>query len=50
MTEKIIDAVDCEKHQGYHVGMEYGIFELLDQDNDPIDGAGIPRQGCRNRV
>ncbi len=42
MTEKITDAVDCEKHQGYHVGMEYGIFELIDQDNAPIGRAGTP--------
>lgn len=42
MTEKATDAVECEKHRGYHVGMEYGIFELFDRDNNPISGAGIP--------
>lgn len=42
MTEKTTDAVDCEKHQGYHVGMEYGVFELLDQENNPVTRAGTP--------
>ncbi len=40
MTEKNTDAVDCEKHRGYHVGMEYGVFELLDQENNPIAQPG----------
>lgn len=42
MTEKSTDAVDCEKHQGYHVGMEYGAFELLDQENNPVTQSGVP--------
>lgn len=42
MTEKTTDAVECEKHRGYHVGMEYGVFELLDQENNPISQPGIP--------
>lgn len=42
MTEKTTDAVDCEKHRGYHVGMEYGVFELLDQENNPITRTGTP--------
>lgn len=42
MTEKNTDAVDCEKHRGYHVGMEYGIFELLDQGNNPVTQPGAP--------
>lgn len=42
MTEKAADAVECEQHQGYHVDMEYGIFELLDQNNEPITHPGVP--------
>lgn len=42
MTEKAADAVECEKHQGYHVDMEYGIFELLNQNNEPITQPGLP--------
>jgi phenylacetate-CoA ligase len=42
MTEKAADAVECEQHEGYHVGMEYGAFELLDQRDEPIKGPGTP--------
>lgn len=42
MTEKAIDAVQCEQHNGYHVGMEYGVFELFDQNNQPVTQAGVP--------
>jgi phenylacetate-CoA ligase len=41
MTERAADAVECEQHQGYHVNMEYGIFELIDQDNKVIEGSGL---------
>jgi phenylacetate-CoA ligase len=42
MTEKAIDAVECEQHQGYHVSMEYGALELLDRYDEPIKEPGIP--------
>ncbi len=42
MTERAADAVECELHRGYHVNMEYGIFELLDKDNQVIEKPGMP--------
>jgi phenylacetate-CoA ligase len=42
MTEKVAIALECEQHQGYHVGMEYGVFELLDQYDETIKKPGIP--------
>jgi phenylacetate-CoA ligase len=42
MTEKAVDAVECEQHQGYHLGMEYGSLELLDHNDEPIKRPGIP--------
>jgi phenylacetate-CoA ligase len=42
LTEKTIDAVECEQHQGYHLGVEYGVFELLDQNDEPIARPGVP--------
>lgn len=42
MAEKVADAVECEQHNGYHVGMEYGVFELLDQHDERIQQPGIP--------
>lgn len=40
MTERVADAVECERHEGYHVSMEYGILELVDKNNEPITQAG----------
>lgn len=42
MSEKVADAVECEQHRGYHVGMEYGILELLDQNDEPIKTPNTP--------
>jgi len=42
MTERAADAVECELHQGYHVNMEYGILELIDQNDEPINKPGVP--------
>lgn len=42
MTEKVVDAVECETHQGYHVSMEYGVLELIDRFDEPIRRSGIP--------
>ena len=41
LTERVVDAVECEQHQGYHVNMEYGIQELVDEDGQPIDKPGV---------
>ncbi|MFW5708795.1 MAG: phenylacetate--CoA ligase family protein [Chloroflexota bacterium] len=39
-SERALDAVECEAHSGYHVNMEYGILELLDEHNRPITVPG----------
>jgi phenylacetate-CoA ligase len=44
MSEHAADAVECEQHEGYHVSMEYGIFELLDKNNEPITDPGVTGQ------
>ncbi len=44
MSERIADAIECEQHTGYHINMEYGIFELVDKNNEAIDKAGV--SGC----
>jgi phenylacetate-CoA ligase len=36
LTEYVADAVECEEHTGYHVNMEYGILELVDEHSTPI--------------
>lgn len=41
LTERAADAVECERHEGYHVSMEYGILELLGRNNEPIVQPGV---------
>jgi phenylacetate-CoA ligase len=41
MSEHAADAVECERHEGYHVSMEYGILELVDKNNEPITEPGV---------
>ncbi|MFC2088975.1 phenylacetate--CoA ligase family protein, partial [Calditrichota bacterium] len=41
MSERVVDAIECEQHSGYHYNMEYGILELLDENNEPIKEPGI---------
>lgn len=36
MSERVADATECEKHCGYHISIEYGVFELLDEKQEPI--------------
>lgn len=54
MSEHAADAVECERHEGYHVSMEYGIVELLDKNNQPITEPGVLGQvvgtGLHQRV
>jgi phenylacetate-CoA ligase len=42
MSERVVDATECEQHCGYHYNMEYGILELLDKNCEPINEPGIP--------
>jgi phenylacetate-CoA ligase len=39
-SERAVDAVECEQHNGYHISMEYGILELLDKDIEVIKEPG----------
>ena len=44
MSERVADATECEQHNGYHLSMEYGVFELLDKNSEPVkkpDVSGI---------
>ena len=41
MSERVADATECEKHCGYHISMEYGVFELLDENLEPITAPDV---------
>ena len=42
MSEGVADATECDQHKGYHVSMEYGIFELVDNRSNVITELGSP--------
>ena len=39
-SERCVDAVECEQHEGYDVSMEYGLLELVDENGEPFTQAG----------
>lgn len=34
LSEIVVSANDCEKHEAYHINMEYGIIEFIDSDGN----------------
>jgi phenylacetate-CoA ligase len=41
LTELVGNASQCERHDGYHVSMEQGCFEVLDEQDRPVKPGGI---------
>lgn len=35
-AERVVFSVECDHHQGHHLCEEYGITEILDDDNQPM--------------
>ena len=36
LAERVVFATECERHEGHHLAMEYGISEILDEKNEPL--------------
>jgi len=36
LAERVVFATECDRHEGHHLCMEYGITEILDGNNDPL--------------
>jgi len=36
MAERVIFAGECDKHEGLHLSMDYGVTEMLDDRNEPV--------------
>lgn len=43
LAERVIFATECEKHEGHHLNLEYGIAEAVDRDNLPCDPGKLGR-------
>jgi phenylacetate-CoA ligase len=35
-AERVLFATECEKHEGHHLAMEYGITEVVDDNHQPL--------------
>jgi phenylacetate-CoA ligase len=36
LAERVVFATECERHEGHHLCMEYGISEILDEKKEPL--------------
>ena len=36
LAERVVFAAECERHEGHHLAMEYGISEILNEKNEPL--------------
>ncbi|MBU4259950.1 MAG: hypothetical protein KKI12_00260 [Proteobacteria bacterium] len=43
MAERAVFATECEKHEGKHLNMDYGIIEFLDSKNKPVEKEKLGR-------
>lgn len=41
-AERVVFSTECNRHEGHHVSLEYGITEILDDDHKPLPAG---RQG-----
>lgn len=44
MAERVVYATECDRHEGHHLNMDYGITEFLDSNNRPVE------PGCLGKI
>ena len=42
-AERVVFAGECRQHEGLHVRPEYGVFEVLDEGDEPVQTGGLGR-------
>jgi phenylacetate-CoA ligase len=43
LAERTMFATECEKHEGHHVNMEYGIVEVINDEGSPVGDGEMGR-------
>jgi phenylacetate-CoA ligase len=43
IAERVVFATECEKHEGKHLNMDFGITEILGRDEQPVETGEIGR-------
>ncbi len=46
LAEKVAYAGECQCHEGHHLFMEYGVTEIVDEDNMTVDDGEYGRMVC----
>ena len=36
LAERVVFSGECERHEGHHLAMEYGLAEVVDEDGQPL--------------
>ena len=36
LAERVVFSGECDRHEGHHISMEYGIAEVVDEDGHPV--------------
>jgi phenylacetate-CoA ligase len=39
LAERVVFSGECDRHEGHHISMEYGIAEVVDDDAQPVSAA-----------
>ena len=43
MAERVVFATECEKHEGHHLNMEFGITEIVKKGGEPVENGEMGR-------
>lgn len=41
LAERAVFATECEKHEGHHVNLDYGIMEIVNDEGEPVADGGM---------
>jgi len=43
LAERVVFSSECDRHQGHHIAMEYGLAEVIDSDDQPAARGSVGR-------
>ena len=43
LAERMVFSHECDRHEGHHVAMEYGVAEVIDPDGQPVPTGSVGR-------
>lgn len=53
LAERVVFSNECDRHEGHHVAMEYGVTEVVDGEGRPVPSGSVGRlvgTGLHNRA